>query len=56
VLGPRLLHHVRCLTCANGYNGKSGGYNTTGIVIYTIIGALIGLALAVLLLHQSMGR
>jgi hypothetical protein len=56
VLGPKLMHHVRCLTCATAYNGRSGRYNTTGIVIYTIVGAIIGLALAVFLLYQSMGR
>ena len=55
-MGPKLLHHVKCLTCTSAYNGKSGRYNTTAIAIYTIIGAIIGLALAVLFLYQSAGR
>jgi hypothetical protein len=43
VLGPKLLSHVRCITCGNCYNGKTGRPNTTAIVIYTAVFAVIGL-------------
>jgi rubredoxin len=49
LLGPRMLHHVKCLNCRYAYNGKTGQSNTTGIVIYTVVGAIIGIAIVVLL-------
>jgi hypothetical protein len=45
LLGPKILHHVKCLGCGYAYNGKTGRPNTNGIILYTVIGALIGLVL-----------
>jgi hypothetical protein len=47
VLGPRILSHVKCTSCGNKYNGKSGKDNTTGIVIYSAIVALLVFGLVV---------
>jgi len=33
VLGPKLLSHVKCQSCGKKYNGKTGGDNTTNIII-----------------------
>ncbi len=49
VLGPKLLTHVKCNTCGYKYNGKSGKDNTTGIVIYTVIVAILALGLVVVM-------
>jgi hypothetical protein len=46
ILGPRLLNHVKCGGCGNKYNGKSGKDNTTGIVIYSAVIAVLVFALA----------
>lgn len=43
VLGPWMLTHVRCNECGTCYNGRTGKSNTTAIVIYTVVGALLGL-------------
>lgn len=37
VIGPKLLHHVKCGRCGNVYNGKTGASNTQGIIIYTLV-------------------
>jgi hypothetical protein len=47
VLGPKLLSHVRCNHCRFAYNGKTGRDNTTGIILYTVAGAVLGLAILV---------
>jgi hypothetical protein len=41
LLGPRILTHVKCTLCGNRYNGKSGKDNTTGIIIYSAIVAIL---------------
>ena len=45
VLGPKILTHVKCPECGTAYNGKTGQSNTTGIVIYSLVGVFIGFAL-----------
>ncbi len=45
VLGPKMLTHVKCPSCDKKYNGKSGGDNTTGIVIYSVIVGIISFIL-----------
>ena len=45
VLGPKILTHVKCLSCGYGYNGKTGKDNTTGIVIYCVIVGVLCMAL-----------
>lgn len=49
-LGPALFTHVRCRECGSCYNGKTGGDNTTGIIVYTAIGIGLCLAAAVVIL------
>ena len=57
-LGPKLLTHVKCQTCGNKYNGKTGRENTTNIIIYSIVVGLIcfvvffGFAVAFVLLNK----
>jgi hypothetical protein len=49
VLGPRILNHVKCASCGNKYNGKSGKDNTTGIVIYSAVVAIVIFGLMVVM-------
>ncbi len=44
-VGPKLFHHVQCPECGTAYNGKTGRSNATAIVVYTIVGVLVGIAL-----------
>ena len=37
VIGPKILKHVKCQSCGAKYNGKTGSYNTTAIIIYLVI-------------------
>ena len=41
VLGPKLFTHVKCQSCGAKYNGKTGKDNTTNIVIYFAVVAII---------------
>ena len=54
LLGPKLLKHVKCLGCGKGYNGKTGKDNTTNIVIYSVVVALLVLGF-VLVLFMALG-
>ena len=54
LIGPKLLSHVKCLTCGTAYNGKTGKYNTTGILIYTLAG--LGIVLALMVAAALAGR
>lgn len=36
VLGPKLLHHVKCNVCGSHYNGKTGKSNAQKIAVYVI--------------------
>ncbi|MGD9564251.1 MAG: hypothetical protein AB7F88_18945 [Pyrinomonadaceae bacterium] len=49
VLGPKILNHVKCPGCSKTYNGKTGKDNTTNIVIYSVIVAVIALGLVVVM-------
>ena len=49
ILGPKLLTHVKCNACGFKYNGKTGKDNTTNIVIYSVVVALICLGLIVVM-------
>ena len=44
-LGPKVLSHVKCVGCGYKYNGKTGGDNTTGIVIYSLVVGIIAFVL-----------
>ncbi len=37
LIGPRILTHVKCRTCATTFNGKTGKDNTNGIIIYCVV-------------------
>ncbi len=59
ILGPKLLSHVKCGSCGTQYNGKTGGSNTTGIIIYTVIvvsilAALLVIGIAVVIMLVAM--
>ena len=41
VIGPKILKHVKCTSCGYKYNGKTGKDNTTGIIIYSAIVAIL---------------
>jgi hypothetical protein len=45
VIGPKVLTHVKCPRCGHAYNGKTGRDNTTGIVIYSVVVAVIAFGL-----------
>jgi len=49
VLGPKVLSHVKCPQCGKTYNGKSGHDNTTGIVIYSAVVAVVVLGFVVVM-------
>jgi hypothetical protein len=49
ILGPKILNHVKCNGCGKNFNGKTGKDNTTGIVIYSVIVAIIALGLVVVM-------
>lgn len=49
VLGPKILTHVKCASCNHKYNGKNGGDNTTGIIIYSVVVGILCLALVVIM-------
>jgi hypothetical protein len=48
LVGPAMICHVRCNDCGTTYNGKSGEYNTTAIIIFVVVSVVIGAALGVL--------
>jgi hypothetical protein len=45
VLGPKLLHHVKCTDCGKGYNGSTQRPNTRAIGVY--IGVVLAAAVAI---------
>lgn len=49
VLGPKILTHVKCRRCNHKYNGKNGGDNMTGIIIYSAIVAILVFGLMVVM-------
>jgi transposase-like protein len=49
LVGPKMLKHVKCRSCAMTYNGKTGQSNTTNIIIYSIVLGVISFGLFFLL-------
>lgn len=49
-IGPRILSHVKCNSCGEQFNGKTGKSNTVGIIIYTVVVLGIVLAIAVVII------
>ena len=45
LIGPKLLNHVKCASCGHAYNGKTGRDNTTGIIIYSLVVAVLAAVL-----------
>ena len=54
VIGPRILTHVKCRGCGHAYNGKTGRENTTGIVIYSAVVAILVFGLMMVVKGFSM--
>jgi hypothetical protein len=52
-LGPALLTHVKCQDCRMTYNGKTGQPNTVGIITYSIVAFVIGVAIFVALVASG---
>lgn len=52
MIGAKMLTHIKCNQCGESYNGKTGGSNTGGIVIYSIV--VGGIAIALMIAIQSM--
>jgi len=56
IIGPKLLTHVKCISCGETYNGKTGKDNTTNIIIYSIVvGFLIVFVLAAFIIAAAIG-
>lgn len=49
-IGPWLFTHVRCNSCGTAYNGKTGDYNTTAIVLWVVIPLAIGIVVGLVTL------
>lgn len=47
LLGPKLLHHVKCLRCGKTFNARTGRTNDTAIAIYLAVGVVISVGLLV---------
>lgn len=47
IIGPKILTHVKCSSCGHKFNGKSGKDNTTGIVIYSAVVAVLAFGLMI---------
>jgi hypothetical protein len=47
IIGPKILTHVKCVSCGKQYNGKTGKDNTNGIIIYCVIVGILCLGLVV---------
>jgi hypothetical protein len=47
ILGPKILNHVRCPSCGQCYNEKTGQPNTSAIAIYMIVVGVIVLGLMI---------
>ena len=45
VIGPKLLHHTKCVECKYRFNSKTRQPNTTGIIIYSVVLIVIAFAL-----------
>ncbi|HSU67530.1 MAG TPA: hypothetical protein VLJ39_11705 [Tepidisphaeraceae bacterium] len=37
LLGPKILHHVKCLGCGYCFNSKTGRSNTVAIIVYSVV-------------------
>ena len=55
-LGPKMLKHVKCQSCGNKYNGKTGGDNTVGITVYMAVVALMSFVLVSVMIAFLFGR
>ena len=52
IVGPKILHHVRCPSCRYEYNGKTGKSNQNAIILYFVVTGLIGLVIVYLLMFR----
>jgi len=37
LIGPRMFNHVKCLSCGQTYNAKTGRSNFTAIILYQVV-------------------
>jgi transposase-like protein len=44
MLGPKTMNHTKCQSCSYTYNSKTRQSNTKGIVLYSVVAGVIGLA------------
>lgn len=44
MLGPKMMNHTKCQSCSYTYNSKTRQSNTRGVVIYSVVAGVIGLA------------
>ena len=49
-VGPAILKHVKCSKCGAMFNGRTGQSNTTGIIVYSVVGGVIGIVLVILII------
>jgi hypothetical protein len=52
VIGPKLLHHVKCLQCGAAYNGKTGKSNSTAIGVYLVVGMILAMVIGFALVQM----
>ncbi|QEG43394.1 eL43 family ribosomal protein [Roseimaritima ulvae] len=52
VLGPKLFTHVKCQTCGNKYNGKTGQSNASVIAVYTVGSIVVGAFVAIVAMRM----
>ena len=53
LLGPKLLHHVKCRRCNKCFNRRTGTSNTTAIVVYIAISGVVFFVVALLLVMSG---
>jgi hypothetical protein len=49
VIGSKILSHVKCDSCGNTYNGKTGASNSGAIAIYMVVVGVISIAIMIAL-------
>lgn len=55
LVGPRLLHHVRCAGCGQMFNARTGSSNGRAIAVYVTV-CTIGVILLSIALFAAMRR
>ena len=53
-VGPRMFHHVRCRSCRNEYNGRTGLPNTGAIIGYQVVAFALMVGVYLLLVKAGL--